>query len=407
MIENIKFNVIIPTRERADTLFHCLRTIVAQDYENLNIIVSDNFSRDNTKEVVDSFADLRIKYINTGRRISMSHNWEFGLCHVTDGWVTIVGDDDGLLPGALTTVANVIQKTGCQAITSKWCYYNWPNSTVEDNRLIVPLTLGVELRKGREWLGKLMRGDAVYSDLPCLYTGGFIDVLAINRARGTNGTFFLSMTPDVYSAIALASVLDNYVMLNEPIAVAGTSSRSNGASALGIGTNLVPAQIFFSEDNIPFHTTLKGGEAVKSIPILVYESYLQSIHLHNDFLKIKLEDQLGLALSRAVPQNYAGLREYCSQVAYGNGIDIDVIEQKIRKEEKRLFIQRLKGIVNHNFRHLTISGKEFGIQDVYGAAFLAKAIFFLETRYAHWKLDKFLCLLKKKTKFIIKKFYRV
>ena len=118
MRTSVKFTIIIPTRERADVLVHSLHTVVAQDYEDLTIIVSDNFSQDNTKQVVDSFHDPRIKYINTGRRVSMSHNWEFALSHVKDGWVSIIGDDDGLMPGALTTVADIIRKTGCQAITS-------------------------------------------------------------------------------------------------------------------------------------------------------------------------------------------------------------------------------------------------------------------------------------------------
>jgi len=408
MWTSIKFNVIIPTRERADTLFHCLRTVVAQDYENLNIIVSDNFSQDNTREVVASFSDPRIKYINTGKRVSMSHNWEFALGHVAEGWVTIVGDDDGLLPGALATVAGVIKKTGCQAIASQWCYYYWPNSGIWDNSLTVPLTSGIELRNGREWLGKLMRGDADFSDLPCLYTGGFVDTLVINRARGSSGAFFLSMTPDIYSAIALASVLVNYVMLKEPIAVAGLSSHSTGASGLGIGKNLVPAQKFFSEENIPFHSTLAGGEVFKSIPIAVYECYLQSTHLHHDFLKIRLEDQIGLALSRVKPQYYADLRKYCSQIACGNEIDMDVVDQKTRKLKKRLCLQQFKKIININylFRQRTIPCNEFGIQDVYGAVFLAKAAFLLETHYTHWKLDNLFRLMRKILQHILGSFGR-
>ena len=36
MGDRVKFSVIIPTRERSDVLLHCLRTVVAQDYENLD-----------------------------------------------------------------------------------------------------------------------------------------------------------------------------------------------------------------------------------------------------------------------------------------------------------------------------------------------------------------------------------
>ena len=108
---NPLINVVIPTRERADTLKFCLQTVLMQAYSNLRIIVSDNFSNDSTKDVVLRFNDERITYLNTGQRLSMSHNWEFALSKITDGWVTILGDDDGLLPGALERVAEIIKVT--------------------------------------------------------------------------------------------------------------------------------------------------------------------------------------------------------------------------------------------------------------------------------------------------------
>ena len=80
--ESNHFTVVIPTRERCDTLEHTLRTCVMQEYTNLEIIVSDNYSQDHTREVVEYFKDSRIRYINTGKRISMSDNYEFALSHV-------------------------------------------------------------------------------------------------------------------------------------------------------------------------------------------------------------------------------------------------------------------------------------------------------------------------------------
>ena len=79
---NNHFTVVIPTRERCDTLEHSLRTCVTQDYDNLEILISDNFSQDRTREVVESFNDKRIRYINTGKRLSMTDNFEFALSHV-------------------------------------------------------------------------------------------------------------------------------------------------------------------------------------------------------------------------------------------------------------------------------------------------------------------------------------
>ena len=76
-MEQKPFTIIVPTRERADILIHTLRTCTMQDYDRLSILVSDNYSQDDTRAVVDSLRDPRIKYINPGRRLSMAHHYEF------------------------------------------------------------------------------------------------------------------------------------------------------------------------------------------------------------------------------------------------------------------------------------------------------------------------------------------
>jgi Glycosyltransferases involved in cell wall biogenesis len=300
---NVKINVIIPTRERPDTLYYCLKTVVNQNYDNLNIIVSDNFSQDNTREVVSSISDSRVKYINTGKRISMSHNWEFALNYVSEGWVTFLGDDDGILPGGIARVARIIKETGARAITSRWRFYFWPGSTAFENQLTIPLTTGYETRISEKWLQKLMHGTADYPDLPHIYTGGFAEISAVNAARNNNGDFFCSMIPDVYSAIALSSTVDKYVMLHEPVTIMGVSAHSGGASGFGIGKSHEPAKKFYSENNIPFHPRLGSGR-VKSIRIIIYECYLQSMHLHNDKLKIDIIEQLAMALAQSDSDYY-------------------------------------------------------------------------------------------------------
>lgn len=392
---SVKFTVIIPTRERVDTLLHCLRTIVAQDYADLTIIVSDNFSQDNTREVVASFSDSRIQYINPGKRMSMTHHWEFALSHVTTGWVMIVGDDDGLLPGALTKIAQIISHTGCSALISDVCRYDWPNNLCKDGTVVVPLNKGFEWRDSRVWLDKVMRGDAYYMDLPCLYTGGVVDSGIVNRIRGLRGDFYFSMTPDIYSGIAVASSLDRYVMLKEPIAVAGRSSKSMAAAGAGFANSASILQQFLLDDNIPFDSRLREENFNKSLEIVIYECYLQTQYIHHDCLNLKIEDQLGLALSRCDRDRYNVLRQYCVEIAKRNGVDISKVKNKEIEYGKWQFFKKLKERIYRSFHYRVLSGYEFGVSDVYGASILANAIFLLETRYAGWRFKKFLQGLRK------------
>src|SRR5438094_861105 len=93
--------VVIPTRERVATLRSTVATALDQRSRDLEVLVSDNASNDGTAAFIHTVADARLRYVNTGRRLSMSANWEFALEHVRGEYILIVGDDDALLPGAL------------------------------------------------------------------------------------------------------------------------------------------------------------------------------------------------------------------------------------------------------------------------------------------------------------------
>ena len=298
-----KITVIIPTRERAGVLEAALRTATAQNYEGLEIIVSDNCSGDGTDAVVQRANDSRIRYLNTGRRLSMSHNWEFALAHVQEGWVTFMGDDDGLLPGAISRIAEIVAATQAQVIRTEFCTYDWPGMpNRSEGQLIVPLLSGLEYRRSSWWLRKVLEGKTRYSQLPMIYNGGFIHISVLKRIKEIMGTFFPSVNPDVYTAVAVARLTEEFLFIREPLAMSGTSKYSNGHSAFSANSmrNLQAYQQFLSEDNIPFHPdmpTLEDGSLPLSLQACVYEAYLQSAPLGGDVEGVNHEKQLAVMLA--------------------------------------------------------------------------------------------------------------
>jgi glycosyltransferase involved in cell wall biosynthesis len=317
-----KFTVIVPTRERAGTLHYCLKTLLAQDYANFEILVSDNFSQDDTEAVVAIFADPRIRYVNTGRRMSMSHNWEFALTYVSSGWVLFVGDDDALVPNALQTLDWVIQESGCEAMTTASCTYWWPSHfpTMPAGELSIPMptSMPYRVKDSKEMLAKVMRGLAEYRELPWLYNGGAASIDLINRLRAPDGAYFRSLNPDIYSAVTLALGTKNYVALDIPIAINGASKYSGGTShMLGHKKDKdSPTAKFLAEDNIPFHSSLIFG---KSFLIMAYECYLQAAHLYQTSA-YQLEAQLRAALAVAPKPFLAEIRSECAGIAERNKV---------------------------------------------------------------------------------------
>src|SRR4051812_31364688 len=102
--------IVIPTRERADTLRHTLSTVLSQKSDNFEILVSDNFSSDDTAGIVASMADPRLRYINTGKRMSMVGNWEFAFHQAHGRYLIYLGDDDGMMPGAIQRLETLIRE---------------------------------------------------------------------------------------------------------------------------------------------------------------------------------------------------------------------------------------------------------------------------------------------------------
>src|SRR5260221_3430582 len=271
-----KFTIIIPTRNRADVLEWALKTCVEQEYENLEIIISDNYSEDHTKEVVSSYHDKRIKYYNTGQRLSTSHNWEFALSKTNGGYVSVLGDDDGFLPHAVTSINGILNNNPLDAICWHQSKYFWPDSGFQKNSLFVIMRKGIRIYSGKENLKKVLNYQSHYSTNPSLY-GGFIKTDLIDAIRKrSNGFFFHSRIPDIYSGIAIASQIENYIYSIGPYSIAGVSSHSHGASIVSADENLKKSfNLFMNEGElIPFHPSLEL--VTSSIPLLVAESGLQA-----------------------------------------------------------------------------------------------------------------------------------
>lgn len=227
----VKFTVVIPTRERAATLQHALATVVAQDYADLTILVSDNASTDNTRAVVESFKDPRIRYVNTGRRVEMTTNYEFALSHVKEGFVGYLGDDDGLLPGGVSMAAKILGRYRTPALAWSAVGYSWPNfpEPFYRHQLTIPFDPLVVRRSGRRALKRFFTGMPNQFHLPSLYGNGFVDTALIRSVQlgCPDARFFRSPNPDVYAALVLTRRMDSFAYSFAPLSIIGGSGSSN------------------------------------------------------------------------------------------------------------------------------------------------------------------------------------
>ena len=55
-------SVIMPTYNHAQFIGEAIDSVLNQTYKNLELIIIDNYSEDNTEKIVASYKDDRIKY---------------------------------------------------------------------------------------------------------------------------------------------------------------------------------------------------------------------------------------------------------------------------------------------------------------------------------------------------------
>ena len=87
-------SVVIPTYKRVDYLGRAIESVINQDYDNWELIIVDNYSEDGTENLVSSFNDPRIHYLNiySGGVIAKTRN--AGINKAMGDWVAFLDSDD-------------------------------------------------------------------------------------------------------------------------------------------------------------------------------------------------------------------------------------------------------------------------------------------------------------------------
>src|SRR5436190_12720152 len=186
-----RFSIVIPTRERANTLHFAIRSCLAQEFDNYEIVVCDNCSSPSTRETVNKFNSPRIRYIRSDVPLAMSDNWELAVSHARGEFVTVVGDDDGLLRHALCEADRLIRRYDATMIRWALAYYKWPDYApqTEAHRLSFAIAGQSELVEARSLIRDLIKEPKRYHELPMIYNS-FIHRDLIDRLRTQTGRVF-------------------------------------------------------------------------------------------------------------------------------------------------------------------------------------------------------------------------
>lgn len=102
-------SVIIPTFNRAPLLERCLKSVLAFPISDIEVLVADNASEDNTQEILKSITDKRLVFYKNEFNIGIEKNILKLLKNARGKWIFCLTDDDYLLPNGLERVLTIAQ----------------------------------------------------------------------------------------------------------------------------------------------------------------------------------------------------------------------------------------------------------------------------------------------------------
>jgi glycosyltransferase involved in cell wall biosynthesis len=255
--EKISFSIVIPTYNHASYINRCIDSLMSQTYTDWEAIIVNNFSEDNTIELIEAYKDQRLKIINYRNNGIIGASRNIGIKNSKYEWICFLDSDDWWYSNKLEVVYKYIT--------------NNPHVDVICHDLIMNNSLS-----GKK---KLMRCGPVVPNLYCdlLKFGNrfFNSALAIKKSSLEKYKIMVNESKEIFSVedydfcLQLASCNSQFACVNLPLGeyTAGISNISNTKIHIKNHEYLLRKHVFEIQTFEPNGPKL-WGEVVSQINIL-------------------------------------------------------------------------------------------------------------------------------------------
>ena len=87
-------SIVVPTYNRAIFLKKAIDSVLKQTYSYLELVIVDDYSTDNTEEMVSKYLDKRIKYLKNKSNGIIASSRNMGIRASTGEWIAFLDSDD-------------------------------------------------------------------------------------------------------------------------------------------------------------------------------------------------------------------------------------------------------------------------------------------------------------------------
>jgi len=151
-------SVVIPTYNDADVLPRAIESVLNQTHENLELIVVDDASTDDTEEVVKQYKekDSRVRYIKHDKNRERSAARNTGIEHAKKPLIAFLDSDDEWLPEKLEHQISYLREKGNEWV-GVYCNQKLANQD-KNNRILISPGKNLPKEGGEEVIKSVLLG---------------------------------------------------------------------------------------------------------------------------------------------------------------------------------------------------------------------------------------------------------
>ncbi|MCK5344238.1 MAG: glycosyltransferase family 2 protein, partial [Candidatus Heimdallarchaeota archaeon] len=116
-------SVILTTFNRAELLPRVIDSVLHQTFTGFELLIVDDFSQDQTSEIIRTFNDDRIKYVRHAENRGLSAARNTGIFHAIGEYIAFLDDDDEWIPTKIEKQVRHIQRLP-ESVGMVYCWMN-------------------------------------------------------------------------------------------------------------------------------------------------------------------------------------------------------------------------------------------------------------------------------------------
>lgn len=130
--------IAVPNFNQGAYIGEAIRSAVEQTYPELEIIVSDNASTDNSIRAISEVRDERIRVVRQPRNIGLLPNWNFCLSEARGKYFKLLQADDVLLPECVERAVQALEEDSASACLMSYGRIDEQGQPIEGGEERVP-----------------------------------------------------------------------------------------------------------------------------------------------------------------------------------------------------------------------------------------------------------------------------